>query len=54
MQVAGYYAPGADFDPYSREADVAIDRHPPPSGAKLCFRRSRRATSGGVCSALPR
>jgi N-acetylglucosaminyldiphosphoundecaprenol N-acetyl-beta-D-mannosaminyltransferase len=36
LEVAGYYAPGADFDPYSREADVAIDRIR-ASGAKLCF-----------------
>jgi exopolysaccharide biosynthesis WecB/TagA/CpsF family protein len=36
LEVAGYYAPGADFDPYSREADIAIDRIR-ASGAKLCF-----------------
>jgi len=36
LEVAGYYAPGADFDPYSREADFAIDRIR-ASGAKLCF-----------------
>jgi exopolysaccharide biosynthesis WecB/TagA/CpsF family protein len=36
LEVAGYYAPGANFDPYSREADFAIDRIR-TSGAKLCF-----------------
>jgi N-acetylglucosaminyldiphosphoundecaprenol N-acetyl-beta-D-mannosaminyltransferase len=36
LEVAGYYAPGANFDPYSREADFAIDRIR-ASGAKLCF-----------------
>jgi N-acetylglucosaminyldiphosphoundecaprenol N-acetyl-beta-D-mannosaminyltransferase len=36
LEVAGYYAPGADFDPYSTEADTAIDRIR-ASGAKLCF-----------------
>jgi N-acetylglucosaminyldiphosphoundecaprenol N-acetyl-beta-D-mannosaminyltransferase len=36
LEVAGYYAPGANFDAYSREADVAIDRIR-ASGAKLCF-----------------
>jgi N-acetylglucosaminyldiphosphoundecaprenol N-acetyl-beta-D-mannosaminyltransferase len=36
LEVAGYYAPGADFDPYSKEADTAIDRIR-ASGAKLCF-----------------
>jgi exopolysaccharide biosynthesis WecB/TagA/CpsF family protein len=36
LEVTGYYAPGADFDPYSREADAAIDCIR-ASGAKLCF-----------------
>jgi N-acetylglucosaminyldiphosphoundecaprenol N-acetyl-beta-D-mannosaminyltransferase len=36
LEVAGYYAPGDNFDPYSSEADVAIDRIR-ASGAKLCF-----------------
>jgi len=36
LEVAGYYAPGADFDPYSREADAAIDCIR-ASGARLCF-----------------
>jgi N-acetylglucosaminyldiphosphoundecaprenol N-acetyl-beta-D-mannosaminyltransferase len=36
LDVAGYYAPGENFEPYSREADVAIDRIR-ASGAKLCF-----------------
>jgi exopolysaccharide biosynthesis WecB/TagA/CpsF family protein len=36
LEVAGYYAPGANFDPYSSEADIAIDRIR-ASGAKICF-----------------
>jgi N-acetylglucosaminyldiphosphoundecaprenol N-acetyl-beta-D-mannosaminyltransferase len=36
LEVAGYFAPGANFDPYSDEADLAIDRIR-ASGAKLCF-----------------
>ncbi|WP_213774046.1 WecB/TagA/CpsF family glycosyltransferase [Bradyrhizobium sp. dw_78] len=36
LQIAGYYAPGANFDPYSNEANLAIDRIR-ASGAKLCF-----------------
>jgi exopolysaccharide biosynthesis WecB/TagA/CpsF family protein len=36
LEVAGYYAPGANFDPYSREADFAINSIR-VSGAKLCF-----------------
>jgi N-acetylglucosaminyldiphosphoundecaprenol N-acetyl-beta-D-mannosaminyltransferase len=36
LEVAGYYAPGADFDPYSSEADFAINSIR-ASGAKLCF-----------------
>jgi N-acetylglucosaminyldiphosphoundecaprenol N-acetyl-beta-D-mannosaminyltransferase len=36
LEVAGYYAPGTNFDPYSREADFAIDSIR-TSGAKLCF-----------------
>jgi N-acetylglucosaminyldiphosphoundecaprenol N-acetyl-beta-D-mannosaminyltransferase len=36
LEVAGCYAPGEDFDPYSGEADVAIDRIR-ASGARLCF-----------------
>ena len=36
LDVAGYYAPGANFDPYSSEADFAIDSIR-ASGAKLCF-----------------
>jgi N-acetylglucosaminyldiphosphoundecaprenol N-acetyl-beta-D-mannosaminyltransferase len=36
LKVAGYYAPGKNFDPFSSEADFAIEsiRN---SGAKLCF-----------------
>ncbi len=36
LQIAGYYAPGENFDPYSDEADRAIEgiRN---SGARLCF-----------------
>jgi N-acetylglucosaminyldiphosphoundecaprenol N-acetyl-beta-D-mannosaminyltransferase len=36
LQVAGYYAPAANFDPYSSEADFAIDSIR-ASGARLCF-----------------
>ena len=36
LKVAGYYAPGVNFDPYSREADFAIEKIR-ASGAKLCF-----------------
>lgn len=36
LQIAGHYAPGRNFDPYSSEADLAIDRIR-ASGAKLCF-----------------
>jgi exopolysaccharide biosynthesis WecB/TagA/CpsF family protein len=36
LEVAGYYAPGTNFDPYSSEADFAIDNIR-VSGAKLCF-----------------
>ena len=36
LEVAGYYAPGTNFDPYSREADFAIDGIR-ASGARLCF-----------------
>jgi exopolysaccharide biosynthesis WecB/TagA/CpsF family protein len=36
LEVAGYYAPGANFDPYSSEADFAINSIR-VSGAKLCF-----------------
>ena len=36
LDVAGYYAPGANFDPYSSQADYAIDRIR-ASGARLCF-----------------
>lgn len=36
LEVAGYYAPGQNFDPHSKEADLAIDRIR-SSGAKLCF-----------------
>jgi N-acetylglucosaminyldiphosphoundecaprenol N-acetyl-beta-D-mannosaminyltransferase len=36
LDVAGYFAPGANFDPYSSEADFAIDSIR-ASGAKLCF-----------------
>jgi exopolysaccharide biosynthesis WecB/TagA/CpsF family protein len=36
LRVAGYHAPGTNFDPYSREADFAIDRIR-ASGARLCF-----------------
>ena len=36
LEVAGYYAPGRNFDAFSSDADVAIDRIR-ASGAKLCF-----------------
>jgi exopolysaccharide biosynthesis WecB/TagA/CpsF family protein len=36
LRIAGTYAPGRNFDPYSREADFAIHRIR-ASGAKLCF-----------------
>jgi len=36
LQVAGTFAPGANFDPYSREADLAVDKIR-ESGARLCF-----------------
>jgi exopolysaccharide biosynthesis WecB/TagA/CpsF family protein len=36
LRIAGTYAPGMNFDPYSSEADLAIDRIR-ASGAKLCF-----------------
>src|SRR6195256_778703 len=36
LQVAGHFAPGSHFDPYSREADFAVDSIR-ASGAKLCF-----------------
>ena len=36
LEIAGYYAPGANFDPYSREADFAVNSIR-ASGAKLCF-----------------
>ena len=36
LDVVGYFAPGSHFDPYSQEADDAIDAVR-SSGAKLCF-----------------
>jgi exopolysaccharide biosynthesis WecB/TagA/CpsF family protein len=36
LEIAGTHAPGRNFDPYSSEADLAIDRIR-ASGAKLCF-----------------
>ncbi len=36
LQIAGYYAPSGDFDPYSDEADRAIESIR-RSGARLCF-----------------
>jgi N-acetylglucosaminyldiphosphoundecaprenol N-acetyl-beta-D-mannosaminyltransferase len=36
LQVAGCFAPGPNFNPYSKEADFAIDSIR-ASGAKLCF-----------------
>lgn len=36
LQIAGRFAPGPGFDPYSSEADAAIERIR-DSGAKLCF-----------------
>ena len=36
IRIAGHYAPGQNFDPYSNEADLAIDRIR-VSGARLCF-----------------
>src|SRR5882757_8784312 len=36
LRVAGHFAPGSHFDPYSREADFAVDSIR-ASGARLCF-----------------
>jgi N-acetylglucosaminyldiphosphoundecaprenol N-acetyl-beta-D-mannosaminyltransferase len=36
LQVAGHFAPGSNFDPFSREADFAVDSIR-RSGARLCF-----------------
>ena len=36
LQIAGRLAPGPGFDPYSSEADAAIERIR-DSGARLCF-----------------
>ena len=36
LQIAGCYSPGSNFDPYSKEADFAVDSIR-SSGAKLCF-----------------
>jgi N-acetylglucosaminyldiphosphoundecaprenol N-acetyl-beta-D-mannosaminyltransferase len=36
LKVAGYYAPGSNFDPASKEADIAIGKIR-ASGARLCF-----------------
>jgi N-acetylglucosaminyldiphosphoundecaprenol N-acetyl-beta-D-mannosaminyltransferase len=36
LKVAGYYAPGSNFDPYSNDADIAIGNIR-ASGARLCF-----------------
>lgn len=36
LEIAGWHAPSSTFDPYSSEADRAIDRIR-KSGAKLCF-----------------
>jgi N-acetylglucosaminyldiphosphoundecaprenol N-acetyl-beta-D-mannosaminyltransferase len=36
LQVAGHFSPGSHFDPYSREADFAVDSIR-ASGARLCF-----------------
>jgi exopolysaccharide biosynthesis WecB/TagA/CpsF family protein len=36
LQVAGYFAPGSEFNPYSKEADFAIDSIR-ASGARVCF-----------------
>jgi exopolysaccharide biosynthesis WecB/TagA/CpsF family protein len=36
LQIAGRFAPGPGFDPYSSEADTAIERIR-DSGARLCF-----------------
>jgi exopolysaccharide biosynthesis WecB/TagA/CpsF family protein len=36
LQVAGHFAPGSHFDPYSSEADFAVDSIR-ASGARLCF-----------------
>ena len=36
LKVAGYYAPGSNFDAFSKEADIAIENIR-ASGAKLCF-----------------
>lgn len=36
IRIVGHHAPGRNFDPYSSEADLAIERIR-ASGAKLCF-----------------
>jgi len=36
LRIAGCYAPGPNFEPYSEEADIAVERIR-ASGAKLCF-----------------
>jgi exopolysaccharide biosynthesis WecB/TagA/CpsF family protein len=36
LQIAGCFSPGSNFDPYSKEADFAVDSIR-ASGAKLCF-----------------
>jgi N-acetylglucosaminyldiphosphoundecaprenol N-acetyl-beta-D-mannosaminyltransferase len=36
LRIVGTYAPGRNFDPYSSEADLAIERIR-ASGARLCF-----------------
>ena len=36
LRIAGCFAPGPNFEPYSEEADIAVERIR-ASGAKLCF-----------------
>jgi len=36
LRIAGCYAPGPNFEPYSEDADIAVERIR-ASGAKLCF-----------------
>ena len=53
LKVAGYFAPGPGFDPYSDEADHAIESIRSIRRATL-FRRAWRAAPGSVRRALPR
>ena len=53
LQIAGCLAPGPGFDPYSSEADAAIETHS-RLGRQALLRRAGRATAGTVRGAMPR